>query len=254
MINLWFDSYKISFIIEKLVKHQGEGELFALYKKYKNDFEKKGYFLPNEKLNIPKKIETSLLLTSENGDAIKDFIFTLDNNNSTLEYDSIDVPVQGKLCPQVLIEKLTDLSKKYDVIVITRGGGSFEDLFCFQELAVVEAIVNCKTPIISGIGHETDRVNADLAADYAAATPSQAAEIAVFSSSSLAHELNSIKKHMTGMIDYRLEVNRNRLGYIELSIRNFDRKLEAIRHRIDLAGRKLDERLLLLKDKLIFFS
>ena len=122
----------VSFIIERLIKHDGEGELYQLYQKYKKDFETKGYFLPNEKFNIPSKIENILLLTSENGAAIQDFIYALENNQSKLDYDIIDVPVQGHDCPKVIIEQLENLEKNYDAIVITRGGGSFEDLFGFS--------------------------------------------------------------------------------------------------------------------------
>ena len=168
-----------SFVIDKLVNHQGEGDLYGLYKKFKEDFKKKGYFLPNEKLNIPKKIETALLLTSEHGDAIKDFIFTLENNNSKLEYDIIDIPVQGKLCPKLLIEKLQNIEKIYDVIVITRGGGSFEDLFGFSQPELVEEVHKFTQPIISAIGHTKDISLLDLVADCNCPTPSLAGQYVV---------------------------------------------------------------------------
>ena len=168
-----------SFVIDKLINHQGEGDLYTLYKKYKEDFEKKGYFLPNEKFNIPKKIESALLLTSEHGDAIKDFVFTLENNNSKLEYDIIDIPVQGKLCPKVLIEKLKDIENEYDVIVITRGGGSFEDLFGFSQPELVEAVHKFDQPVISAIGHTKDVCLLDLVADWNCPTPSLAGQYIV---------------------------------------------------------------------------
>ena len=80
-------------------------------KNIKKSFESKGYFLPNEKLNIPKKIEKILLLTSENGAAIQDFIYALENNHSKLDYDIIDVPVQGNDCPRIIISELEKLEK-----------------------------------------------------------------------------------------------------------------------------------------------
>lgn len=168
-----------SFVIDKLIDHSGEGDMYALFKKYKEDFENKGYFQPNEKLNIPKKIENVLLLTSEHGDAIKDFVFTLDNNNSKLNYDIIDIPVQGKLCPQVLIDKLQSIDKEYDLIVITRGGGSFEDLFGFSQPELVEAIHNFDQPVISAIGHTKDISLLDLVADHSCPTPSLAGQYIV---------------------------------------------------------------------------
>ena len=166
----------ISFIIEKLLKHDGEGELFKLYQKYKKDFENKGYFLPNEKLNLPKKIEKILLLTSEQGAAIQDFIYALENNHSKLDYDIIDVPVQGNDCPGVIIQKLLTLDKNYDVIVITRGGGSFEDLFGFSQPDLVETVHNLNQPVLSAIGHQVDTSLLDLVADCCCPTPSLAAQ------------------------------------------------------------------------------
>tara|TARA_B100000161_G_scaffold105192_1_gene74427 strand:+ start:3527 stop:4675 length:1149 start_codon:yes stop_codon:yes gene_type:complete len=166
----------ISFIIEKLIKHDGEGELFKLYQKYKKDFENKGYFLPNEKLNLPKKIEKILLLTSEQGAAIQDFIYALENNHSKLDYDIVDVPVQGNDCPGFIIQKLLGLEEKYDVIVITRGGGSFEDLFGFSQPDLVETVHNLDQPVLSAIGHQVDTSLLDLVADCCCPTPSLAAQ------------------------------------------------------------------------------
>lgn len=184
----------VSFIIEKLVKHQGEGELFFLYKKYKNDFEKKGYFLPNEKINIPKKIESVLLLTSENGDAIHDFIFTIDNNNSKLNYDIIDIPVQGHYCPSGLIEKMKNIDKDYDVIVITRGGGSFEDLFGFSKPELIEVVHKFNQPVISAIGHTKDISLLDLVADRSCPTPSLAGQFIIDTNNKYIEYLNTIKE------------------------------------------------------------
>ena len=166
----------VSFIIDKLMKHDGEGELYQLYQKYKKDFETKGYFLPNEKFNMPSKIENILLLTSEKGAAIQDFIYALENNQSKLDYDIVDVPVQGNDCPKVIIEELEKLQKNYDAIVITRGGGSFEDLFGFSKPELIEAVHDFKQPIISAIGHQVDTSLLDLVADCCCPTPSLAAQ------------------------------------------------------------------------------
>ena len=113
---------------------------FTNFIKRAKDFETKGYFLPNEKFNMPNKVENILLLTSEKGAAIQDFIYALENNQSKLDYDIIDVPVQGNDCPKVIIENLQKLEKNYDAIVITRGGGSFEDLFGFSKPELIEAM------------------------------------------------------------------------------------------------------------------
>ena len=166
----------VSYIVDKLVKHDGEGELYKLYAKYKKDFEDKGYFSQDSKFTMPEKIENVLLLTSENGAAIQDFIYALDNNLSKLDYDIIDVPVQGNDCPGNIINRLKEIDKKYDAIIITRGGGSFEDLFGFSQPELIEAVHSFEQPVISAIGHQVDTSLLDLVADCCCPTPSLAAQ------------------------------------------------------------------------------
>ena len=183
----------ISFIIDKLIKHGGEGELFKLYQKYKKEFEDKGYFLQDKKLPISKKIEDILLITSEQGAAIQDFIYAIDNNKSKLNYDIIDAPVQGIDCPRIIIQKLNKIDKKYDIIVITRGGGSFEDLFGFSKPELIESIFKFDQPVLSAIGHQVDNSLLDLIADISSPTPSLAAQYIVDINKKFVSNLESIR-------------------------------------------------------------
>ncbi len=183
----------ISFIIDKLIKHGGEGELFKLYQKYKKEFEDKGYFLQDKKLPISKKIEDILLITSEQGAAIQDFIYAIDNNKSKLNYDIIDAPVQGIDCPRIIIQKLNKIDKKYDIIVITRGGGSFEDLFGFSKPELIESIFKFDQPVLSAIGHQVDNSLLDLVADISSPTPSLAAQYIVDINKKFVSNLESIR-------------------------------------------------------------
>ena len=183
----------ISFIIDKLIKHGGEGELFKLYQKYKKEFEDKGYFLQDKKLPISKKIEDILLITSEQGAAIQDFIYAIDNNKSKLNYDIIDAPVQGIDCPRIIIQKLNKIDKKYDIIVITRGGGSFEDLFGFSKPELIELIFKFDQPVLSAIGHQVDNSLLDLIADISSPTPSLAAQYIVDINKKFVSNLESIR-------------------------------------------------------------
>jgi len=220
-------SGSVSFIIEKLLKHDGEGELYQLYQKYKKDFEKKGYFMPNQKINISEKIEKVLLLTSENGAAIQDFIYALKNNNSKLYYDIIDVPVQGHNCPGFLITNLLDIQDKYDAIVITRGGGSFEDLFGFSHPELVETVHNFDQPVISAIGHQVDTCLLDLVSDCCCPTPSLAAQYIIDINNKYVRKIENIRNEMKEeLLDSYTKQNRElnkcneRLNRIILS---FDR-------------------------------
>jgi exodeoxyribonuclease VII large subunit len=183
----------VTYIIDKLIKYEGEGELSALYQKYKKTFETKGYFDRDKKLIIPDKIEKILLLTSESGAAIHDFIYALDNNHSKLDYDIIDVPVQGRQCPLNIINEINKIKDNYDAIVITRGGGSFEDLFGFSQPELIEAIHNFDQPVISAIGHQVDTSLLDLVSDCCCPTPSLAAQYIIDTNKKFINELEEIR-------------------------------------------------------------
>ena len=201
-LDFYLANGSVSFIIEKLVKHDGEGELHQLFQKYKKKFEDLGYFLPTKKLKLPSTIEKILLITSEQGAAIQDFIYALDNNKSNLDYKIIDVPVQGNMCPSVIIQKLKMIEDKYDAIVITRGGGSFEDLFGFSQPELVEAVHLFDQPVISAIGHQVDISLLDLVADVNCPTPSLAAQYII--------DVN--KKFILNLDEKKDDVRDNLLG------------------------------------------
>ena len=190
----------VSFIIEKLEKHDGEGELYQLYQQYKKEFEIRGYFKKENKIQLPKKIESILLITSEQGAAIQDFIYALENNNSKLDYKIIDVPVQGNSCPKVIIDKLNSIDQNYDSIVITRGGGSFEDLFGFSKPELVEAIHNFNQPVISAIGHQVDTSLLDLVADCCCPTPSLAAQYIIDVNKKFISELEIVRDELRDIL------------------------------------------------------
>ena len=190
----------VSFIIEKLEKHNGEGELYQLYQQYKKEFEIRGYFKKENKIQLPKKIESILLITSEQGAAIQDFIYALENNNSKLDYKIIDVPVQGSSCPKIIIDKLNSLDQNYDSIVITRGGGSFEDLFGFSQPELVEAIHNFDQPVISAIGHQVDTSLLDLVADCCCPTPSLAAQYIIDVNKKFISELEVVRDELKDIL------------------------------------------------------
>lgn len=166
----------ISFIINELVKHEGEGELKKLYDKYLLQFKNKGYFDDHNKYEIPKIIKKILIVTSEKGAALQDFLYTLDNNKSKVKYDILDVAVQGNNCPKDLISKLDKLENNYNLVIITRGGGSFEDLFGFSQPELVEFIYTFEQPVLSAIGHQVDTSLLDYIADVSVPTPSLAAQ------------------------------------------------------------------------------
>ena len=184
----------ISFIINKLIEYHGEGEMFKLYQKYKKDFENKGYYLPNEKLNLPEKIKNIAIVTSQNGAAIQDIIYTFDNNLCNVDYDIFNVPVQGNTCPGSIIKELNNLeNESYDLVFISRGGGSFEDLFGFSNPELIEVAHNFNKPILSAVGHQTDTSILDLVADVSAPTPSLGAQLIIDTNRKYVNKLEDLK-------------------------------------------------------------
>jgi exodeoxyribonuclease VII large subunit len=172
----------VNLIIEKLVNNEGSGELFKKYEKIKQDFTSKGYFEKARKKKIPDVIKDILVITSETGAALQDFKINLENNKSNINWDIENVMVQGLDCPKNicdLLAKLKQTNVYYDLVVITRGGGSFEDLFGFSQPELIESVYNFHLPVLSAIGHQVDNPLLDLIADVSTPTPSLAAQYIV---------------------------------------------------------------------------
>lgn len=207
----------INLIIEKLITVSGEGDLFIKYDKIKKDFMKRGYFDNNRKKKLGYCIKNILILTRESGAAaaIHDFVYALQNNKSKINYDIIDVPVQGVDCPKVICDKLEELKDNnvdYDLVVITRGGGSFEDLFGFSQPELIESVYNFHLPVLSAIGHQIDNPLLDLVADYSAPTPSLAAQFIVDYNKNYINSLEMMREQMKNKLINVLNMENNKLN------------------------------------------
>ena len=165
------------------VREAGEGQLAAELERRKRIFAERGYFDLARKQPVPALPNRIAIITSESAAALEDVKKVLDTRPSWLELHLSPAPVQGAAAAPGIAEAFRRLDAlaqplQPDVILLVRGGGSLEDLWCFNEEIVVKAIADCTIPVISGIGHEIDTTLADLAADLRAATPSNAAELA----------------------------------------------------------------------------
>ena len=219
----------ISLIIDKILENEGIGELQKKYDLLKSNFLAKGYFDKKNKMKLPEIIKKILIITSKNGAAIHDFLFNLENNKSKIQYDIIDTPVQGSDSPQIIANILNDLENiDYDLIIITRGGGSFQDLFGFSDSVLIESVFNFKKiPIISAIGHQVDNPLLDLVADYSCPTPSLAAQLLVDINRNYINKLQNLKIEFNNQISYdvnnsqkQLLIQKNRLRNIFQEIKN----------------------------------
>ena len=174
----------------------GIGNSRSKYNKLKKKFEKKGYFDNSNKKTLPSDIKNIGIVTSTDGAALKDVLFVLDKNGYTGNVFIKGCNSQGVDCPKTVIKGIDFFSKfknennPIDVIIITRGGGSFEDLFGFSDELLIEKIYKCKICIISAVGHEIDNMLSDYVADIRAPTPSVAGEIITSHQRKIIDELN----------------------------------------------------------------
>ena len=166
------------------VEKNGTGELHEKYNSIKDKCEKMGYFDQTKKKKFPDTIKYVGIVTAPEGAALQDILYVLKNNNFYGKVIVKRCTVQGVSCPKSLVSGIQHLEKwkdkdgrKLDVILITRGGGSFEDLMGFSNLKVIEKINASKIHTISAVGHEVDFMLSDYTADTRAPTPSVAAEM-----------------------------------------------------------------------------
>lgn len=156
----------------------GVGDLFQEYLKLKELYSHNGYFDETIKKELPSTINKLGIITAKDGAALQDFLYVLTKNGFNGKVYIKNCLVQGKDCPKAISNAIKELDELgFDVLVVARGGGSFEDLFGFSDALVIEAIHNCKTCTISAIGHEVDFMLSDYVADIRAPTPSIAGEL-----------------------------------------------------------------------------
>ena len=162
------------------MKPAGEGALFQEYLRLKAKLEATGIFDPETKQSLPELPKTIGIVTSPTGAALQDMLNTIRRRYPIAEVVLSPTAVQGQDAPQEIVAALERLNQEVhpDVILIGRGGGSIEDLWAFNDEAVVLAVSKSAAPIVSGVGHETDFTLTDFAADLRAPTPTAAAEVA----------------------------------------------------------------------------
>ncbi len=179
-ISLYPPQGRYQLVVSRL-EAAGSGALAIEFERRKKAFAERGWFAPEIKHSIPALPHHIGIVTSETAAALQDVHKVLSTRPGWLQRTLSPTPVQGKAAaPQITraLERLQNMEDRPDVILLVRGGGSPEDLWCFNEESVVRAIAECDIPVITGIGHAIDISLADFAADKQAATPSSAAELA----------------------------------------------------------------------------
>ncbi len=181
----------------------GAGALFQYLEKLKKQLEARGYFALENKKPIPAAAQRIGVVTSQDGAALRDILKVLKQRQPSTEVVIVHSSVQGLDAPRELAAGLKILNEyaAVDLIIIGRGGGSLEDLMAFNSEEVVQAIFESRIPVISAVGHEVDISLADLAADLRAATPTQAAQLAVPDFTIMQRELENLNRKLLRVME-----------------------------------------------------
>ena len=192
---------------------QGVGDLMVAYEKLKAKLEAEGLFSSERKQAIPMNPKTVGIITSPVGAAVRDVITVSRRRNRGIKLLLYPVKVQGEGASMEIARAINFFNKHNlaDVLIVGRGGGSIEELWAFNEEQTVRAVASSAIPVISAVGHETDFTLCDFAADVRAATPSQAAELAVADAEGYIMQVENLQRRLKHFMQVRLEQEEYRL-------------------------------------------
>jgi exodeoxyribonuclease VII large subunit len=216
------------------IRRAGVGSLFEAFQRLKEKLDAAGLFHPERKRALPMFPRTVGIVTSPQAAALRDVLTALKRRAPHVQVVLYPTPVQGQLAGEKIAAAIdtASLRGECDVLIVCRGGGSIEDLWSFNDEEVAYAVANCRMPVISGVGHETDFTICDFAADLRAATPTAAAELAV---TPRADWIGSLK---ADVVDLRRAMRR-KLNDSEQTLDSYSRRLLNPSAQIDQQRHKL---------------
>ena len=201
-------------IYARTIERDGEGNLYLKFEALKRELEEMGMFAEEYKQSIPTYAKTVGIVTAATGAAIQDIRNIAGRRNPYVQLILCPALVQGEDAAPSIVNGIHALEQiGVDVIIVGRGGGSIEDLWAFNEEIVARAIFDCRVPVISAVGHQTDWTIADYVADLRAPTPSAAAELAVFDYRQVKQELLGMRQQMDKELRRKVTVARNHLEH-----------------------------------------
>ena len=251
-------NYQFVVLAAKLV---GEGDLMQRYLELKAKLESEGLFAPERKRKLPFMPRRIAIVTSEAGAVIHDMCNVISRRFPNVEIRLHPALVQGSEAAASIIAGIRYFNESCnlgwipDILIVARGGGSFEDLFCFNDESLVRTVAASKIPTISAVGHETDFTLCDFAADVRAGTPSIAAEIAVPLLSEIVVRLETASRHMAASLRGRGEWFAQRIdnlydsmdSALAAALSRAEMRLDGAKARLvpalDLAAAKVETRL-----------
>lgn len=244
----------------------GVGNLYVAYEQLKKKLEKEGLFDTSKKKKIPR-IPTKIgVITAPTGAAIRDILSTIKRRFPLTEVLLFPALVQGKEAASSIVSQIKN-AENYDIdtLIVGRGGGSIEDMWCFNEEEVAYAIYNCKIPVISAVGHEIDFTIADFVADLRAPTPTGAAELAVPNEKDVLEYINQLKIRSQKVASNKIEflnqklkeitnkyILKNPMSIYEVKEQQFDAIIEKLKFNIVNLYNLKEKRYLNIKSSYIF--
>ena len=229
------------------IKHlmqDGTGNLRLQFDRLKAKLLDEGLFDDSQKVTLPKLPRKIALITSIRGAALQDFLSILKRRKWSGEIDIFNSSVQGRDAPKELINALSNVERNndYDLVVLTRGGGAIEDLWAFNDEELVRTVASCKTPIISAIGHQTDFVLTDFAADFRAETPSASAEWITSQHIQQIEHLKALQIHLRDIPQQAIRVRHEKLTLLEakLQVLSPQSKMESYHQHLDDFSLRMD--------------
>lgn len=244
-ISVYEPSGRYQLYIEDM-QPDGVGALTLAFEQLKKSLAQKGLFDNAHKKPLPKFPKTIGVITSPTGAAVQDITNIIRRRFPSADIVLAPVLVQGESAPEQLVRAVNKFSasKIADVVIIGRGGGSAEDLWAFNDEQLAYAVYNCETPIISGVGHETDFTVCDFVADVRASTPSAAAELAVPDRQELMSYYFKQKQYISAMLDRKIKT-------VQLRLENQQRRMSASSPK--LKAEQLEKQLSAKSEKLTRF-
>ena len=224
------------------MRRQGIGDLMQAYEALKEKLTKEGLFDESRKKPLPRLPRAIGIITSPSGAAVHDIITVSRRRNKGVKLILYPVKVQGEEAAGEIVRAIDFFHRHHlaDLLIVGRGGGSIEDLWAFNEEPVVRAIAASEIPIISAVGHETDFTLSDFAADARAATPSQAAEIAVIDVAGYRNGIAFYWDKAAKLLEKEIHENAQLADSLQQELTQaMAAELDAKKHRLSLMAAKL---------------
>jgi exodeoxyribonuclease VII large subunit len=230
-------------LVAEYMEPAGEGALQREFEQLKARLDAEGLFDPARKRALPAYARRIGVITSATGAAVRDVLSVLARRWPLADVEILPVPVQGREAPPAIVAMLrkASASVRDDVLLLTRGGGSLEDLWAFNDEAVARAVHASAVPVVSAVGHEIDFSIADFVADLRAPTPSAAAELLVPDAVAVGHHLRQLQQRLATLEQRRLQANAQRVDHLlarlqaqrpQARLQRDRERLEHLQHRL----------------------